>query len=220
VSDELPTVLRFAGPLQILVVCTANVCRSPLAADVIADACARDLTEGIQVSVSSAGAAVDADGAMVVCAQSASMTASGLSEHRVRSVSVDDLSSSSIVLTLDGTQRAEVARMLPGCRPRLFTLVQAALLAEHVGRQLDLGQLPEGALRPPRDPRARIGWLLTEMDAARGALAGMGEGALDIEDRHAEDAHHETLLRVRDSAATLAWWIARVALSSRSAEVV
>ena len=195
--------------IDVLVVCSANICRSPLAASALESAWL-SVTQGApSISVSSAG--VDAHVGDVQCPQSEQLANTDASAHAVAHVQHSDLLRAMLIITLDRTQRAEVARMLPACRPRLFTLVQAALLAEHVGRPLELGIVPTGAGAVPDDPVERVGWLVAEMDAARSALAGMGEQALDIDDAHGPHDHADALFRVRDCAAIVGTWMAKVA---------
>jgi protein-tyrosine-phosphatase len=209
--------------LRLTVVCTANVCRSPLAAAVLDATVQLEAALDLVIDVQSAGvdvALVDeradvradalADAFGGACLESAALAHFDAAAHRPQLLDPWMVESAALIVTMDRSQRAAVARMAPGCRPRLFTLVQAALLAEHVGQGLEMGELPEGAPALPSGAPDRIPWFVAEMDAARGALAGMGDDTLEIVDMHGEAPHSEALIRVRDCALTLGTWLARV----------
>lgn len=194
------TVDQQTAPFRILVICTANVCRSPLAADV--------LRRGtILTEVTSAG--TDAEPGERMCRQSATRAAT--IDHRARPLTPDLLADADLVLALDRTHRAAAARLAPQCRPRTFTLRQAAALAEHVAATLDGGQLPEGAPPLPSEPRERLTWLVAELDAARALLAGWPEGREDIPDDHGAPDHSATLDDVAVTAGRLAAALTAVA---------
>jgi len=117
---------------------------------------------------------------------------------------------------LDRTHRSAAARLLPSCRSRLFTLKQAALLADLVAQQLGSGDAPLGSPPLPKDPQDRLQWLVEEMDAARGALAGVSEEELDIIDEHGPQDHAKTLIAVRDAAEVFSTAVLAVAQMQQS----
>jgi len=192
----------------ILFVCTANVCRSPLGASAFADAWG--VAGGVEVRVESAG--VDADVGSAQCPVSVDVSphmSGAESSHRARQLDADDLSAAAIVLALDRTQSAFAARLLPQCRPRLFTLVQAANLAERVVGELGAGPLPPDV--PPRSAHLgdQLSWLVIQMDASRWMLAGIPADELDLPDTHGAADHAQPLREVRETAIRLADSIAR-----------
>jgi len=197
------------GGIRVLSICTANECRSPLAAATIQRTWVID--GPVDAPLISTSAGVEALAGSSWCEQSAEVAQADGNGHRSRELQVDDLESATLVLAMDRTQRAIAARLQPSVRPRLFTLVQAALLAEHVGSSLKWNGPADGAPALPSGTSERIQWLVAEMDAARGALAGMGDEALDITDVHAMDDHRAGLERVRTSAQTLTEWMIQVA---------
>jgi protein-tyrosine phosphatase len=116
VAGEL---VRIRGTL--LVVCTANVCRSPLAARLLADALP-------DAAVTSAGVQALADAPM--CAVSASVLPEGdVVEHVARQLSAGLVRSADLVLTMEREQRSAAVRLAPGTQSSVFTLREAAALA-------------------------------------------------------------------------------------------
>lgn len=194
-----------AEPFEMLVVCTANVCRSPLAERVIgvkfADAASHGAIHEHVLLLRSAG--TDAEPGDPMCAQSAAHVHFVPQGHRARLIKPRLLATAGLVVTADRGHRGECARMWPECRPRLFTLNQAAALAGQVAATLANGELPEGAPTLPRSEGDRLRWLVGEMDAARGSMAGMPEGYEDIIDEHGSVDHSLTLLQVVTAASTL-----------------
>ena len=91
-------------------------------------------------------------------------------EHASRQVTEAGLRPADLVLALDREHRSSLARILPGSRPKTFTLRQAAVLATHVRDSISVGELPLGAPPMPAadEINARLRWLVAEMDAARG----------------------------------------------------
>jgi protein-tyrosine phosphatase len=195
-----------AESFEVLVVCTANVCRSPLAAAIISMTFAAAARDGAVadhlVSVRSAG--TEADPGDPMCWQSAEILQASAQEHRATLLEPDLLAGADLVITADRSQRGACARLWPECRPRLFTFTQAAALATSVSETLTSGTIPDGAPPLPVGQRDRLGWLMSEMDAARGSLAGMPEGYEDIEDGHGTTDHQGALTAVEAAASALA----------------
>jgi protein-tyrosine phosphatase len=193
---------------SVLVVCTANVCRSPLAEGIIqaafANAAQEHRVDEHLVVVRSAG--TDAEPGDPMCPLSAARIHAVPQQHRSRLVTADLLAGADLVVTAERYHRGACARTWPACRPYLFTLRQAAALAGPIADRLAAGELPEGAPALPDGQDERLRWLASEMDAARGSLAGMPDGFDDIADSHgAPDPDHEpTMRQVEDAAGTLA----------------
>lgn len=114
---------------SILVVCMANVCRSPLAELVLRDRFAR----APELSVTSAG--IDATGAQMCAAGHARREgvdwAAAAEAHRSHTVSATDLSGADLILTSCRTSRGALARLSPDSRHRTFTLREAAWLGRN-----------------------------------------------------------------------------------------
>lgn len=115
---------------SILVVCTANVCRSPLAQFVLQDAL-RTVPGFGTVRVTSGGVQA-AEGAEVCELVRASQTGQPWTEfaeaHRARPVTKDDLARSRMIVTASREMRGVLAVMDPTARARTFTLREAELL--------------------------------------------------------------------------------------------
>lgn len=116
-SDAAPPL-----PGRVLVVCTANVCRSPLAAALLA--------AGLPAAdVSSAGVHALTDAPM--CAVSASLLPDGGGAgHAARQLTGDLVRSADLVITMEQEQRSAAVRLAPGVQGKVFTLREAAALAE------------------------------------------------------------------------------------------
>jgi hypothetical protein len=55
-----------------------------------------------------------------------------------------------------------------------------------------------------------MSWLVNEMDAARGLLAGRDQASADIEDRHGPEEHGAPMRLVEDSVVQLASALAAI----------
>ncbi|MDP2287968.1 MAG: polysaccharide biosynthesis tyrosine autokinase [Actinomycetota bacterium] len=184
---------------QVLVACSANVCRSPLAASIIR-AEVGELGSAVYVNWAGTYAAVgDA-----MCSQAAAYLGHVGAVGSSRQITAPLLMSADLLLTADRSQRAWLARMNPASRPRTFTLRQGARLASGVTQQLAAGFLPLGSPPLPENLHDRLMWLVSEMDAARGSHAFWDPHADDIEDLHSEDDHRATLDEVAQASTELA----------------
>jgi protein-tyrosine phosphatase len=183
------------------------MCRSPLAQAVLArDLADADADAAGLVDVTSAGVLAEPGGPM--CEGAAAWLGLDPGWRESRELDAAMLRAADLVLAIDRTHRAACARLDPSCRPRLFTLRQAAALARAVAEILAAGELPEGAPDLPAGPVERMRWLVGEMDAARGLLAGRDEASDDIEDRHGPAEHGATFRQVADAAAAMATTLA------------
>jgi protein-tyrosine phosphatase len=107
---------------RVLVVCTANVCRSPLAAELLHEALP-------QARVESAGVRAMTDSPM--CEVSASVLPSGhRPEHAARQLTPELVAGADLVITMEREQRSAAVRLAPGSQAKVFTLREAAALAE------------------------------------------------------------------------------------------
>lgn len=173
--------------MKVLFVCTANICRSASAAQLLRDAVATT-PELPDVEVRSAGshALPGHPGCSVAPALAGTFEA-----HRSQPVTRELVEWADLILTAARDHRPRVMELEPGARSRTFTIRQAGRIA---GWLLDAGMLDaarERAVRGdgpwgesfvvgdprldvepmPTDPALRTAWLLSEMDVARG-LAG------------------------------------------------
>ena len=122
---------RGSGPRAgVLVLCTANVCRSAMGAPLLA----RRLTRlGVTVPVRSAG--MLGDGAPPDPVAVTVMAGYGIeiAAHRSRLVRPDDLAQASLVLTMARENLRYAVVTEPGAWPRAFTLKELIRRAEEIG---------------------------------------------------------------------------------------
>lgn len=88
--------------------------------------------------------------------------------HRARRVTEAFVADATLILALDRSHRAVLARLDAAARPRTFTLRQAAGLSQVVAGYMADGQSPPGAPPMPVDATERLRWWVGELDAARG----------------------------------------------------
>lgn len=117
--------------LSVLVVCTANICRSPAAA-ILLDAATDD-----SVSVTSAGTAAQV-GHRVAPRMAELLDEAGVQhgKHLARQVDAALLASSDLILTASRNHRAEVLGLNPAAVRRTFTLGELARLLRRGRAQL------------------------------------------------------------------------------------
>lgn len=114
--------------VSILVVCTGNVCRSPLAAQLLA---ARLATAGIEASVSSGGTAALVGQGMPQEASALSLRYGGVPDrHVARQLTESLIDDADLVLTASREHRAAVASLVPKSAQRAYTLAEFARIAE------------------------------------------------------------------------------------------
>jgi protein-tyrosine phosphatase len=148
-----------AGRAGILVLCTANVCRSPMAAALLA----RRLG-GLGVPVSSAG--MLGGGSPALPEVVSAMAAHGLdvSAHRSRAVQPADLAGAGLVLGMARENIRHAVVMAPQAWPRAFTLKELIRRAGGTGP------------RPPGEPLTS--WL-SRVHAGRDRMSLLGDAGED-----------------------------------------
>ncbi len=131
-------------PFKILVVCTANICRSPAGEFLLRQRLGGYGITPVGISVTSAG--VHAQPGAPACDLSVALVNASLAStadvppmvsgtpgsgeaHRSRLVTADMLGEADLILTADRGHRAELAKLAPASRNTTFTLRQAARLA-------------------------------------------------------------------------------------------
>lgn len=112
-----------------MVVCTGNVCRSPLV-----EALLRQVLADLPISVTSAGTHALVGEPMQEKNRKIAYHL-GLSEvslHRAKQVTVRELREADLILALDRDHRRHIVELLPRLSRRTFTLREFARLAGHV----------------------------------------------------------------------------------------
>jgi len=113
--------------VPVLVVCTANVCRSPLAQRVFEDAFAQSALGGTPV----ASAGVRAEEGRPMCAVSGAALDDHeggpefAAAHRSRLLTEQDVRAADLVLVMERDHRSAVVRLAPGTQAKVFTLREA-----------------------------------------------------------------------------------------------
>jgi protein-tyrosine phosphatase len=165
---------------RVLLVCTANICRSPAAARLLAGRL------GPLIDVESRGTRSVAGAGMCDVSANWVLMNGGASAagHRSRQLELADIKASTLILTASQRHRTRVIELRPSAQVRTFTLAQAARIAQWRGPAARSG-MPVGAQLPDR-----LLWLAEELDAYRGtAPQPVPESADDLPDPH-QGARH------------------------------
>jgi protein-tyrosine phosphatase len=199
------------GPTSgsILVVCTANICRSPLAELHLREV----LTTGPHAStrITSAGVRGLDGEAMCATARRALDDPEHGRQHVAREVTGELVGEADLVLTMEKEQRGAIARLSPGQQGKVFTLREAVAMLEAIRADGDVPDtVPElvermralrGIVRPPLPeappaPRFRL---------FRRSEPEVLDDGLSVEDGHNIDsaAHARTAEEVRALTARL-----------------
>ena len=180
--------------MPVLYVCTANICRSASAQQMLGEAVLGEPEiAGIEVRSAGTAAVAGATGCSVAPA-----LAGHAQEHRSQPLTPELVAWADLILPAARDHRRAILEMDRTSRTRTFTVRQAARIADWlvasgmVAAAREMGQGPEPAEGwserfPPGDPRrdvqalpddrdGRWDWLVREMDAARG-VAGLPGGA-------------------------------------------
>lgn len=171
------------GP-RVLLVCTANICRSPAAAGLLAGRL------GSSIAFQSRGTRSVPGAGMCPVSANWLMMNGGIADarHGSRQLELADVRAATLILTASQRQRAAVVRLRPSAQVRTFTLLQAARIAQwRAGR---------GSAAPPpgADLPDRLLWLAEELDAHRGVAARTGpERDDDLPDPHHGAPHADVL---------------------------
>lgn len=176
---------------RILVVCTANVCRSPFAERLLRARLGGSLFPGLVVLSAGTNAALGHDGCRAADRMLSRLGADpAAAPHRPGPLTRELIDQAHLVLTADRAHRSVVAALAPDARSRTFTLREACALASAAARAPG-GQAP-GA--------AGAGFLpafAEELHRAR----GLAQPVLDIPDGHGFGTRrHRQSLRLVDEA--------------------
>jgi protein-tyrosine phosphatase len=171
--------------VRVLVVCTANICRSPTAAALL-----RSRT-GPAVEVMSAGTHARRDDP--VCPVAAAWIGGlrpgdadvrrSLADHRSAPLSADLIASADLVLTMSRAQRSGVIALVPSAQRRTFPIRYVERLA------------PELMAAPDRpiDQVGRVLWLSDELHARRAEHGVVSDEEDTVPDPHETGDHPSAL---------------------------
>ncbi|MEP7022381.1 MAG: hypothetical protein ABJB47_00910 [Actinomycetota bacterium] len=146
---------------DVLVLCTANRCRSPMAAALLA---AELQQAGAALPVRSAGFLDAGWPAPVEVTQAMARYGIDLGRHRSRPVTVSDLDQADLVLAATREHLRQAIVLAPGAWPRAFTLRELAR---------------RGAATGPRPATQDLPAWLARVHAGRDRMALLGESAGD-----------------------------------------
>jgi len=149
------------GEPDIVVLCTANVCRSPMAAALLTR---RLAALGVTVPVRSAGMISSGDPPHPEVISVMASYGIEIPSHRSRVVCAADLASASLVLAMARDNLRHAAITEPGAWPRAFTLKELVRRGEQIGP------------RPPSEPLSR--WL-SRVHAGRERTSLLGDSLDD-----------------------------------------
>lgn len=183
----------------ILVVCSANVCRSPYAALLLR----RGLAERDDIEIASAGTHAH-DGEPMCALVAGRMTdRAGRLASGSRTLTADLLEQATLVLTASKDVRADVVKLSPLARDRTFTMVEAA----HRGSGFALSDHQDGG---------SLSDYVEHLDRARATLGAVpvrahrwgrhSDDGISIEDRHGsrDRLHNKTLDEVEAAVGAIA----------------
>lgn len=152
--------------VDVLVVCTANIARSPLFAAMLGARFGDP-----EIVVTSAGvAARDGDLAAAHARTLAAARGLDLSDHRSRPVTPEAIAAADLVLTMSERQRDRCAPLAAGTAGRVFTVREFVRLLDEVDHAAG-----------PAAPAERLAWLRDEAHRAR-PRALPAEGREDVDD--------------------------------------
>jgi protein-tyrosine phosphatase len=133
--------------MQILVVCTANICRSPMAERFLRRAAAG---RAVDATITSAGLLRDGEAASTGSVQALTAHGLELGDHRSRRIEAPMIASADLVVTMEVRHVREAAVLAPDRFGAIYTLRELVQRAQHVGPRRDqpvaewLAQLGEG----------------------------------------------------------------------------
>lgn len=107
------------GPFRVLVICTANICRSPMAERLLQRAAGE---RGLELDVSSAGFLFNGEPASAKTAAVMAECGIDLGDHRSRTVSPELVEQADLVVTMERGHARDLILENPSARDRVHTL--------------------------------------------------------------------------------------------------
>ncbi len=158
----------------VLYVCTANICRSPMAERLVRAALSSRLgADAGQIGVTSAGV-IGRDGGRMDSFAADVLRERGIDPEGFggRLLRAEHIRESALVLVAAREHRSAVVRLVPRAVGRCFTLREF----DRYTATVDPAALPAG------DPSARLAALVAEVGGRRGTLSPAAPGADDVAD--------------------------------------
>lgn len=128
---------------SILVVCTGNICRSPIAEGFLRAALERRMGADAPQVRSAGTAGWDGSGAMRESVQAARERGVDIAAHVARRLEATHVESADLVVTMAAEHRDAIRAWLPEAADRTFTLKELVRLVESLGRPETGGDLAD-----------------------------------------------------------------------------
>lgn len=214
-SQPSAAATRDDATFRILTVCTGNLCRSPLAEQLLRARLHRafGLDEVPELQITSAGTHAFDDDPMdaLAAVESARLGAIGGDAHRARRILDRHVADADLILAMAREHRSAAASLVPASHARAFTLVEFARIVEALAAGTADAQVP------PQGGERVAAWL-REVVRAAGTVRGLmplpaSPLELDIEDpyrfeamvyRRSADAVAESVDRIVSALGALA----------------
>ncbi|HZD18345.1 MAG TPA: hypothetical protein VE669_09420 [Actinomycetota bacterium] len=146
----------------ILVVCTGNVCRSPIAEALVRARLAERLGASAPRVASAGVAGWDGSGADPGSVATGAELGVDLRGHRARGLDPGEVADAAVVIAMSRSHREQLVTLIPDAGGRIFTLKELVRLLE--------AQPPpvvRGAEDAETDPEDRLRWRVAQADALR-----------------------------------------------------
>lgn len=117
---------------SILVVCTGNICRSPIAEGLLRDALTSRFGEAAPAVTSSGTMGLTGSGAMPESIEAAAERGTDIAGHVARRLSVAQIQQADLVVAMAREHREAVARRGAEAEAKAFTLKELTRILEHV----------------------------------------------------------------------------------------
>jgi protein-tyrosine phosphatase len=146
---------------EVLVLCTANICRSPMAAALLARELASRDVPALVRSAGTLGSGTPPPGEVVTVMAGYGLDVTG---HRGRELTASELARADLVLAMAREHLRHAVVMVPDAWPRAFTIRELARRGDPAG---------------PREPAETLAGWLARVHAGRSRLALLGDSAQD-----------------------------------------
>lgn len=141
---------------QVLLVCTGNICRSPMAEGLLRSALERRLGDGAPPVGSAGTIARDGAPAMPEAVEAVAELGVDVSGHSARRLRPEDIRDAVLIVVMAAEHREDVQALVPEAEARTFTLKELVRLTETAGaRPVDTTPSDGGLRRAVADAHRR-----------------------------------------------------------------